>query len=85
MALTSRERQARWREAHPEQAAARLLRLRESKQAAREARQCQHDPRRLRQAADGEIPVWVCFDCGGVFYIGRALDDYRAAHGIRCP
>ena len=79
MALTTRERQARWRAAHPEAAAARLAALRERKASKR----CRHDPMRRKQAAEGELRIWICHDCGTLLYDAAELADYLAAHNVR--
>ena len=79
VALTNTERQARWRAKHPEAAAARLAAL----NAAKRKRRCGHDPARCREAAAGELTIYVCHDCGCVVYDGAELADYRDVHGIR--
>ncbi len=78
MALSSAERQKRWRERHPEAAAARLEALKERKRRARE--ECQHDDARL--VCSRPIRVMICHDCGSVQYITTDLADYCQAHEI---
>ena len=77
MALTNRERQARWRQKHPEKAAARFARFKESKRRKRPG--CQHPN---QKGIEGEIEVRYCPDCGFVGVVTEDLARYCAENGI---
>ena len=58
MALSSRERQQRWREKHPEQATARLEAFKAQKRAEKmRATECAHEDRGVR------VPTLYCGKC----------------------
>ena len=72
MAMTNAEKQRRWRERHPEQAAAHLDALKAVKAP---PAPCRHDPQRQVQV---QMVAYYCADCAGVFYAPADLDDARA-------
>ena len=78
MALTNRERQARWRKKHPETASRRLEALKRKK--SEERPRCQHP--RQQQICDSPIKFLLCRDCGQLLFVVDDMTHYCEVHNI---